>query len=118
MSKSKFTYPKCPYCKKEYQDGVMEYDLMNLVTQGWCKEVKVKCHSCGEYFKVKAHITYYGSKLARWESENIFSNFDSNFSIESESDFKEKWHKKDIWFTLYRVVIGICFVYNFLLNRE
>ena len=41
MNKSKFTYPKCPYCKKEYQDGVMEY------------------------FKVKAHITYYGSKLAR-----------------------------------------------------
>ena len=29
MSESKFTYPKCPYCKKEYQDGVMEYDLMN-----------------------------------------------------------------------------------------
>ena len=53
MNKSKFTYPKCPYCKKEYQDGVMEYDLMNLVTQGWCKEVKIKCHSCGEYFKVK-----------------------------------------------------------------
>ena len=61
-------YYKCKDCgetKKEYQDGVMEYDLMNLVTQGWCKEVKVKCHSCGEYFKVKAHITYYGSKLAR-----------------------------------------------------
>ncbi len=42
MNKSKFTYPKCPYCKKEYQDEVMEYDLMNLVTQGWCKEVKSK----------------------------------------------------------------------------
>ena len=64
MNKSKFTYPKWPYGKKEYQDGVMEYDLMNLVTQGWCKEVKVKCHSCGEYFKVKAHITYYGSKIS------------------------------------------------------
>ena len=65
MRKSKFTYPKCPYCKKEYQDGFMEYGLMNLVTQGWCEEVKVNCHNCGEYFKVKVHITYYGSKLAR-----------------------------------------------------
>lgn len=65
MNKSKFTYPKCPYCKKEYQDGVMEYNLMNLVTQGLCEEVKVKCHNCGEYFKVKVHITYYGSKLVR-----------------------------------------------------
>ena len=74
MNKSKFTYPKCPYCKKEYQDGVMEYDLMNLVTQGWCKEVKVKCHSCSEYFKVKAHITYYGSKLVRQKSEIKRSN--------------------------------------------
>lgn len=43
----------------------MEYNLMNLATQGWCKEVKVKCHGCGEYFKVKVHITYYGSKLVK-----------------------------------------------------
>lgn len=50
MRKSKFTYPKCPYCKKEYQDGFMEYGLMNLVTQGWCEEVKVKCHNCGKEF--------------------------------------------------------------------
>lgn len=60
---SKFTYPKCPYCKKVYQDGFMEYELMNLATKGWCKEAEVKCHSCGEEFKVKVHITYYGSKI-------------------------------------------------------
>lgn len=65
VNKSKFTYPKCPYCKKEYTEktGSMEYNLLDLATKGWCKEAKVKCHSCGEYFKVKVHITYYGSKL-------------------------------------------------------
>ena len=62
--KSKFTYPKCPYCKKEYQDRIMEYDLMHLATKGWENETKVRCHSCGEYFKVKVHITYYGSKIS------------------------------------------------------
>lgn len=63
MSKSKFTYPKCPYCKKEYKDGVMEYDLLHLATEGYLKEVQIKCHNCGEKFKVRVHITYYGSKI-------------------------------------------------------
>lgn len=67
MSKSKFTYPKCPYCKAVYQErlGSMKYNLMELVTYGNCTERKVKCDSCGKYFKVTAHITYYGSKIKK-----------------------------------------------------
>lgn len=56
MEKSKFTYPKCPWCNKEY-------DLMELATRGWKKETNVKCHNCGMKFKVRVHITYYGLKI-------------------------------------------------------
>ena len=65
MSKSKFTYPKCPYCKAVYQEKLfsMKYNLMELVTHGDVTEAKVKCDSCEKYFKVTAHITYYGSKI-------------------------------------------------------
>lgn len=63
MEKSKFTYPKCPWCNKEYKDNTFEYNLMELVTRGWKKEVNVKCHNCGMKFKVRVHITYYGSKI-------------------------------------------------------
>ena len=45
-NESKFTYPKCPYCKTEYQEhfGDMNYSLLDLATKGWCKEAKVKCN--------------------------------------------------------------------------
>lgn len=51
--------------KYVYQEhfGDMNYSLLDLATKGWCKEAKVKCNNCGKYFKVKVHITYYGSKL-------------------------------------------------------
>lgn len=67
MSKSKFTYPKCPYCKAVYHEelGSMKYDLVELVTRGYKTEAKVKCDSCGKYFRVTAHITYYGSKIKK-----------------------------------------------------
>ena len=34
-NKSKFTYPKCPYCKSEYTEklGSMKYGLMKLATE-------------------------------------------------------------------------------------
>ena len=63
MSKSKFTYPKCPWCKTEYHDGSNEYNLSELGTKGWCTEKKVKCKSCGTKFGVTVHITYYSKKL-------------------------------------------------------
>lgn len=63
MSKSKFTYPKCPWCKFEYKDSMCEYNLMNLTTKGWCTEKEVKCKNCGIKFGVTVHITYYGKKL-------------------------------------------------------
>ncbi len=43
MNKSKFTYPKCPYCKAEYQEhcGDMNYNLLELATRGYKKEAEV-----------------------------------------------------------------------------
>ena len=40
-NKSKFTYPKCPYCKSEYTEklGSMKYGLMKLATEGWCENI-------------------------------------------------------------------------------
>lgn len=66
MSRSKFTYPKCPYCKSVYDErlGSMKYDLMNLVRYGDMTNAKVRCDKCGQYFNVSVHITYYGSKLS------------------------------------------------------
>lgn len=66
-NKSKFTYPKCPYCKSEYTEelGSMKYGLMKLATEGWCENITAKCEKCGEKFNVRVHITYYGSKLKR-----------------------------------------------------
>lgn len=62
MSKSKFTYPKCPYCKSEYQDGVFETNLSELAIRGWNRVTTVKCKRCNEHFDVSVHITYYGRK--------------------------------------------------------
>lgn len=66
MNKSKFTYPKCPYCKAEYQEhcGDMNYNLLELATRGYKKEAEVKCNKCGKIFRVRVHITYYGSKIS------------------------------------------------------
>jgi len=65
MSKSKFTYPKCPYCKAEYKDGHYEHNLSELAIKGWNKVAKVKCKICNEYFDVSVHITYYGRKRVK-----------------------------------------------------
>jgi uncharacterized protein YbaR (Trm112 family) len=65
MSKSKFTLPKCPYCKEEYKYGMNEYALMHLGTQGWCKQETVVCHKCNKRFNVSVHISYYGSKMKK-----------------------------------------------------
>ena len=65
MNKSKFTYPKCPYCKSVYEErlGSMNYALLDLARFGSKTNAKVKCDKCNHYFNVSIHITYYGSKL-------------------------------------------------------
>ena len=65
MTKSKFTYAKCPYCKREYIEGLFDgrCALLNLARKGDLKEATVKCENCKKLFKIKIHISYYGSKI-------------------------------------------------------
>lgn len=64
---TKITYPKCPYCKKEYREGIMKplqrYNLLHLVQYGDITERIVECWDCKKKFKVRVHIAYYSSKL-------------------------------------------------------
>ncbi len=62
---SKITYPKCPYCQKEYRDKHGIYDLQNLVRDETVKEKIVLCDNelCNRRFRVKVHVTYYASKI-------------------------------------------------------
>ena len=66
MSK-KITYPKCPYCKTEYREGIgqsqQRYNLLQLVKIGGLTETEVECWNCKKQFMVKVHISYYGSKI-------------------------------------------------------
>lgn len=62
---TKIILPKCPYCKKTYEDknGLHQsYDLLDLAKQGWKKEAVVKC-SCGKEFRVTCNIVYYASRI-------------------------------------------------------
>ena len=65
MTKSKFTYAKCPYCKSEYREDLFcgRYTLLHLNTYGDLTEANVHCENCKKIFKIKIHISYYGSKI-------------------------------------------------------
>lgn len=65
MAKSKFTYAKCPYCKNEYREKILsgKYTLLHLATYGDLTEENVQCENCKKHFKIKIHISYYGSKI-------------------------------------------------------
>ena len=47
---TKITYPKCPYCKKEYREGIgkplQRYNLLHLVQYGDITERIVECWDC------------------------------------------------------------------------
>ena len=65
MAKSKFTYAKCTYCKSEYREKFFSsnYALLHLATYGDLTEENVQCENCKKHFKIKIHISYYGSKI-------------------------------------------------------
>lgn len=69
ITKSKFTYAKCPYCKHEYREDLFDrrcigrYTLSNLALNGDLTEENVRCLECNKYFRIKIHISYYGSKI-------------------------------------------------------
>lgn len=71
LTKSKFTYAKCPYCKNEYREGLFDgsCDLLHLAKYGYLTETSVQCKNCKKHFKIKIHISYYGSKI-KGENKN------------------------------------------------
>jgi RNase P subunit RPR2 len=61
------TMPKCPYCGKEVQYTVDDYDtrrIVALATGTGSSNVVVTCKGCGEKYRVTCNIRYYGRKQA------------------------------------------------------
>ena len=62
----KITMPKCPYCEKEKEYRVGDYDTSRLVsmatgTDG--SDVTIRCTRCDRDYKVSCNIRYYGTKV-------------------------------------------------------
>lgn len=64
---TRITYPKCPYCKNEYREGITKplqrFNLLHLAQFGYVTEKIVECWDCKKKFKVKVHINYFSSKI-------------------------------------------------------
>jgi len=61
----KITMPKCPYCQKEVEYKVSDYDTRQLVNQATgfgSSDVVIKCRNCGKDFRVTCNIRFYGRK--------------------------------------------------------
>ena len=61
----KITMPKCPYCGKEKEYKLGEYDTSKLVSLAVgviVSDVTIRCAGCGKDYKVSCSIRYYGRK--------------------------------------------------------
>ena len=61
----RISMPKCPYCQKEMQYKVGDYDtgqLVSMATGTGSSDVIVKCKKCGESYRVTCSIRFYGRK--------------------------------------------------------
>ena len=61
----KITMPKCPYCGREKEYRVDDYDTSKLVSMAngtIYNDVVIRCTGCGEDYKVSCSIRYYGKK--------------------------------------------------------
>ena len=64
--KSKFCYPKCPYCGFEYKGSNMsDYTLCKLAVESWHTEAVHKCEKCGNLYAITVKIMYYGKKIKK-----------------------------------------------------
>ena len=64
----KITMPKCPYCGKEKEYIVHDYDTSKLVDMAigcGSTDITIKCKECGKDYKVSCNIRYYGRKLRK-----------------------------------------------------
>lgn len=61
----KITMPKCPYCGKEKEYRLNDYDtskLVSLITGTGGSDVTVRCTSCDKDYKVSCNIRFYGRR--------------------------------------------------------
>lgn len=61
----KITMPKCPYCGKEKEYLLGDYDtskLVSLVTGTGGSDVTVRCTGCDKDYKVSCNIRFYGRR--------------------------------------------------------
>lgn len=61
----KITMPKCPYCGKEKEYHISDYDTSKLVSMATGRsdsDVTIKCTECGKDYKVSCNIRFYGRK--------------------------------------------------------
>jgi transcription elongation factor Elf1 len=59
------TILKCPYCGKEKEYRVSDYDtskLVSMATGRGTSYVTIRCKWCGKDYKVSCNIRYYGRK--------------------------------------------------------
>lgn len=61
----KIAMPKCPYCGKEKEYRVGDYDTSRLVSMAMdtsSSDTTIRCTECGNDYKVSCSIRYYGRK--------------------------------------------------------
>ena len=61
----KITMPKCPYCGKEKEYRISDYDTSKLVSMArgiGGSDVTIICTGCDKDYKVSCNIRYYGRK--------------------------------------------------------
>lgn len=64
----KITMPKCPWCGKEKEYRLGDYDtssLVSMATGTGSSDVTIRCMACGKDYKVSCHIRYSGRKGVR-----------------------------------------------------
>lgn len=61
----KVTMPKCPYCGKEKEYHISDYDtskLVSMATGTGSSDVTIRCAECGKNYRVSCNIRFYGRK--------------------------------------------------------
>ena len=61
----KVAMPKCPYCGKEKEYHISDYDtskLVSMATGTGSSDVTIRCAECGKNYRVSCNIRFYGRK--------------------------------------------------------
>ena len=62
----KITMPKCPYCGKEQEYKIWDYNtnkLVGMATGTGSSDVVLQCDNCGNKYRVSCSIRFYTKKM-------------------------------------------------------